>query len=103
MIVLNNPDYVPTGWQGTLFIWAAVIGIALFNIFAAKRLPLAEGIFVTVHVFAFFPVIIILWVFAPKQTAAAVFTQFTDSAGWSSTALSVMVGQVSTMFVVLGQ
>lgn len=102
MIVLNNPKYVRTGWQGTLFIWAAVIGIALFNVFAAKRLPLAEGIFVSVHVFAFFPVIIILWVFAPKQSAAEVFTVFTNSAGWPSTALAVMVGQVSTMFVVLG-
>ena len=102
IIVLNNPDYVPENWQGTLLIFASVIGIAMFNVFAAKRLPLAEGIFATVHVFAFFPVIIILWVFAPKQSAAAVFTQFTDNAGWSSTALSVMVGQVSTMFVVLG-
>ena len=103
IIVLNNDDYTPQRWQGTLFIFAAVIGIAAFNIFAAKRQPLAEGIFATVHVFAFFPIIIVLWVFAPKQSASAVFTQFTDNgAGWPSTALAVMVGQVSTMFVVLG-
>ncbi|KAJ3493496.1 hypothetical protein NLG97_g4701 [Lecanicillium saksenae] len=42
-------------------------------------------------------------VLAPKQSAADVFTGFTDNgAGWPSISLTVMVGQVSTMFVVLG-
>lgn len=76
----------------------------MFNIFAAKQLPLAEAILAAFHVLAFFPVIIVLWVFAPFQPASAVFTQFTDNgAGWSSKALTIMVGQVSTMFVVLGE
>lgn len=76
----------------------------MFNIFAAKQLPLAEAIFAAFHVLAFFPVIVVLLVFAPKQSASAVFTQFTDNgAGWGSTALTVMVGQVSNMFCVLGQ
>lgn len=89
-------------WQGTLLIMASVLGISLFNVFAAKHLPLAEGIFVTIHVFAFFPVIVMLLVLAPKQAAADVFLHFTDNAGWPSSSLAVMVGQVSTMFVVLG-
>src|SRR5947207_1947426 len=54
IIVLNDATYVPTRWQGTLLIIASVIGIGLFNVFAAKHLPLAEGVFVTFHVFAFF-------------------------------------------------
>lgn len=103
LITLNNITYSPERWQATLLIIASVIGIAMFNVFAAKHLPLAEGIFVTVHIFAFFPIIITLLVLAPKQTASDVFTQFTDNgAGWPSIALTVMVGQVSTMFVVLG-
>ncbi|KAK4982738.1 hypothetical protein LTR50_007606 [Elasticomyces elasticus] len=103
LIVINDDSYVPQKWQGTLFIWASVLGIAAFNVFAAKHLPLAEGIFASFHVFAFVPVIVTLWVLSPKTTAAQVFTHFSDNgAGWSNTGLTVMVGQVSTMFVVLG-
>lgn len=78
--------------------------MSMFNIFAAKHLPLAEAISAAFHVLAFFPVVVVLLVFAPKQSASAVVTQFTDNgAGWNSTALAVMAGQVSAMFVVLGQ
>lgn len=103
IIVLNNPSYVPQRWQGTLFIFASIIGMSAFNVFAAKGLAMAESIFVVFHVPAFFPIVITLLAMAPKQTAAAVFTQFTDNgAGWPSTGLAVLVGQVSAMFVVLG-
>ncbi|PLB44406.1 amino acid transporter [Aspergillus steynii IBT 23096] len=103
LISLNNESYVPTRWQGTLLVFAAAIGMSLFNIFGAKRLPLAEGIFVTCHFFAFIPVIVTLLVLAPKVKAEDVFTGFTDNgAGWPSISLTVMVGQVSSMFVVLG-
>ena len=75
---------------------AAVIFIAAFNILFAKNLPLAEGIFACIHVFAFIPVITCLWAMTPeKQSAAAVFTQFTDNgAGWPSLGATVLVGQV---------
>ena len=103
LISLNDSSYSAKRWQGTLLIFASVIGIALFNVFAAKRLPLAESIFVTCHFLTFSPVIITLLVLADKQPASAVFTGFTDNgAGWPSISLAVMVGQVSTMFVVLG-
>jgi amino acid transporter len=101
-----------------------VIAVASFNIFCAKHLPLAEGIFCSVHIFSFVPVIVCLWVMTPtKQSAAAVFTQFTNNgAGWPNMGATVLVGQVcrsyvvsldgclltvrckvSSMFVVLGQ
>lgn len=103
LITLNNAAYTPAPWQGTLLVMASVLAVALFNVFGAAHLPLAEGLFVTVHIFAFFPVIVTLLVLAPKQPAAAVFAGFTDNgAGWPSVSLAVMVGQVSTMFVVLG-
>ncbi|OAA51580.1 Amino acid/polyamine transporter I [Metarhizium rileyi] len=103
LITLNDDSYTPTRWEATLLVFAAVIGVSLFNVFAAKHLPLAEGSFVTLYIFSFFPVIITLLVLAPKQSASDVFTKFTDNgAGWPSIALTVMVGQVSSMFVVLG-
>ncbi|KAE8342761.1 hypothetical protein BDV24DRAFT_162292 [Aspergillus arachidicola] len=52
LIFLNHETYVPTRWQETLIVSAASIGMSLFNVFAAKHLPLAEGIFVTsLHLF----------------------------------------------------
>ncbi|OAQ74176.1 amino acid transporter [Pochonia chlamydosporia 170] len=103
LIALNDDSYSPTRWQGTLLVIASVIAVSLFNVFAAKHLPLAEGTFVTLYIFSFFPVVITLLVLAPKQSASEVFTHFTDNgAGWPSLPLTVMVGQVSSMFVVLG-
>ena len=104
LIVLNNTSYTPQRWQGTLLTFLAVIIVAAFNIFFAKCLPLAEGIFACVHVLAFVPVIVCLWALTPeKQSATEVFTHFTDNgAGWPSIGATVLVGQVSCMFVVLG-
>lgn len=103
LITLNDESYAPTRWQGTLLVIASVIAVSLFNVFAAKHLPLAEGTFVTLYIFSFFPVIITLLVLAPKQSARDVFAHFVDhGAGWPSISLTVMVGQVSSMFVVLG-
>jgi choline transport protein len=96
LIVINDATYTPERWQGTLLTWVAVIAVASFNIFCAKHLPLAEGIFCSVHFFSFVPVIVCLWVMTPtKQSASAVFTQFTDNgAGWPSMGATVLVGQV---------
>ena len=103
LIVVADPNYVPERWQATLLIIASAIGIGLFNIYGAKHLPLAEGIFATFHVFAFFPVVAVLWAMAPKQSVRAVFVEFADNgAGWPTTVWAVMVGQVSSMFTVTG-
>lgn len=95
--------YTPTRWQATLLIFASVFGVGAFNIFGAKHLPLAEGIFVTSHFGAFFPVIIAIVVLAPKRDASDVFFGFSDNgSGWPNQGLGVLVGQVSAMFSVLG-
>ena len=104
MIVVGNPDFQPQRWHGTLLIIASILFIAGFNIYAAKHLPLAEGLFVTFHIFAFFPVVITLWVLAPKVSDQDVFLNFTDNgAEWPSMALAAMVGQVSALYTVLGK
>lgn len=104
MIQINHADYVPTRWQATLLIFASAISIGLFNVFAAKHLPLAEGIFVTGHFFAFFPVIIVILVLAPKRSSRDVFLDFSDNgAGWPNVGWATMVGQVSAMFSLIGK
>lgn len=103
LISINHDTYIPERWQSTLLIVAGAIGITLFNIFGAKHLPLAEGIFVTGHFFCFFPVIIILLVLAPKRSTREVFLEFSDNgAGWPNVGWSTLVGQVSAVFAVLG-
>lgn len=103
IIVLHNPNYVPERWQATLLTMASVIFFGLFNIFAAKQLPAAEAMFCAFHVLTFFSIIGVLWGKAPRQTAKAVFAQFSDNgAGWPNLGWTVLVGQVSTIFVVVG-
>ena len=104
MIAINDPSFVPQRWQATLLIIATVLALAAFNFFAGKRLGDAENVFCAFHLLAFLPVIVTLLAMTPeKQSAKAVFTQFTDNgAGWSSMGLTAMVGQVSCIFVVLG-
>ncbi|KAE8349947.1 amino acid transporter [Aspergillus coremiiformis] len=102
LIFLENDNYTPVRWQGTLLVMTSSIGVSAFNIFAAKRLPLAEGIFVSCHFFAFIPIIVTLLVLGPKVPAQEVFTGFTDyGAGWPNTSWTVMVGQVTGLFTVL--
>lgn len=106
MIALNNPTYDPPRWETSLIVWATAILVSLFNVFGAKHLPLFENIFATFHVLAVFPVIIVLAVLAPKQTSADVFVNFSDNNlpghQWPNIGLTVLVGQVSAMFTVLG-
>lgn len=41
---------------------------------------------------------------SPKQTASAVFVEFTDNgAAWPTLVLGVLVGQVNALFTVLGK
>lgn len=104
LLVVNNPSYTPTKWAGTLFTILTVVVVVAFNTFGATHLPFAEGIFATCRVFAFVPIIVTLWVIvSPKSSWSDVFVNFRDYTGtWPSTGLSVMVGQISCMFVTLG-
>ena len=103
LIQVNYAHYEPTRWGTTLITIVVVVTTAAFNVFAASHLSVAEGVFATFHVFAFVPVVISLWVLAPTKSAADVFFNFKDhGGGWPSTALAVLVGQVSCMFVTIG-
>lgn len=99
LIIVNDASYISERWHSTLLVIAVSVGIGFFNVFGAKHLPLAEGIFVTGHFFCFFPVVIILLVLAPKRSAREVFLEFSDNgAGWPSIGLATLVGQVSAIF-----
>lgn len=103
IILVNEPTYLATRWRGTLLTMAAGLVSSGCNIILASNLSWCEGIFATIHFFAFLPVLIALLVIAPKRSAEDVFFQFERSSdGWSTTSIALFVGQVSNLFVMLG-
>ena len=103
MVVLNHEGFVPKQWHITLLIMATVLGLAAFNLFAGKHLAVAETIFAAFHFLAVIPIVAVLLAFTPeKQSPETVFLYFGDNVtGWSSMSLAVIVGQLSSFFIVL--
>jgi amino acid transporter len=102
LIALNNPDYMPEGWQGTLLVIAVTAFCIIFNTFLAKRLPMVEGLVLIIHILGFFAVLIPLWVLAPRASASDVFTTFLNLGGWSTTGLAFFVGLLSPVYTLIG-
>lgn len=103
LLTINYPDYVPQAWQGTLFVFAMVAIVYSVNIWGAQVWPKIQNGLMILHILGFFAVIIVLWVLAPHQSAEAVFTGFTNEGGWSSMGLSLMVGQITAIYSLLGK
>ncbi|KAF7593016.1 hypothetical protein BBP40_012103 [Aspergillus hancockii] len=101
LITVRNPDYNAQNWQGTLFVFAMVLVIYFFNVYAAGWMPRIQNLLLALHVLCFVVVIIVLWAMAPRQSASAVFLEFSNTGGWSSTGLALMVGQISAIYSVL--
>ncbi|KAK1060755.1 hypothetical protein LTR33_012836 [Friedmanniomyces endolithicus] len=70
MVVLVNPNAnVETLWETTLLVFFFVLLTVGFNVFFAHHLPLAEGIVLFLHVFAFFAFLLTLWIMADHAPA----------------------------------
>ena len=102
LVILNNPDYAPKQWEGTLIIWAVLTFSLLFNTFFASKLPMIEGIILVLHILGFFAVLIPLWVLGTPAPAHDVFFTFQDGGGWGNQGLSCLVGMLSAVFTFLG-
>lgn len=102
LTVLFASDYVYQRWHGTLIIFAVAIFSVLFNTFLARKLPKIEIAMLVCHVVGFFAILIPLWVCGPHNSAADVFTKFTNSGGWPSTGLSCLVGLTAPVFSLIG-
>jgi amino acid transporter len=102
LLVVNYPDYEPKAWQGTLFVFASVIVLCVVNIWASDIWARIQNGLLILHIIVFLAVIITLWVLAPHQSAKAVFTEFTNAGGWPTMGLSLMVGQITALYAMLG-
>lgn len=96
--VVMYPDYSPTNWQGTLMVIAVTFLVWVLNIWGARIMPVFQNIMLVVHIFGFLAIIIVFWVLSPRASAEVTFTEFKNAGGWSSTGLTLMVGQISAIY-----
>jgi amino acid transporter len=102
LVAITHESYVAQPYHGYLLvIGMASLGL-LLNTWGAKQLPLIEGIILVFHVFGWATVLIVLWILSPKNAPAQVFTSFENSGGWSSMGLSMLVGQVTAIYGLIG-
>ncbi|KAL8709200.1 MAG: hypothetical protein Q9220_006080 [cf. Caloplaca sp. 1 TL-2023] len=103
LIQLNNPDYVPQRWEGTLLFWATITVAVLINTVFGQLLPAIESFMLIVHVLGFFAVLIPLVYMAPRKASAHdVFTAFENGGGYPTQASSFFVGLIGTVFAMFG-
>lgn len=103
IMTVNNSDYGPTNWQGTLFVFATALLVRIVNTFFMRWIPLLQNLLMALHVSAFSAVFIVLWVGAPHNSASDVFTTFTNEGGWRSNGLSLMIGQITAIYGLVGR
>lgn len=102
LIVLNNADYIPQRWQGTLLAIALVFFSLFVNTILARNLPSIEVIVLMLHVFGFIAILVPLWVLGPRSSPHAVFTEFNDGGNWHSLGLSAFIGILSPTVSLIG-
>lgn len=107
LCLINWPDYanVYAGWQGTLISSAVVLVCVFFNTVVGSLLPKVEGSFMILHILGFFAILIPLVYYAPKATAAEVFssaTAYQNVGGWPSYGTSFLVGTLGLAFSFVG-
>lgn len=103
LIAQMVPDYSPTGWQETLFMWAYLALVLFFNSVLSKALPAIEIGILIIHILGFFAIFISILYLAPKATAADVFTIFNNGGGWPSQGLSFFVGLAGVAAAFIGK
>ena len=102
VLLKNNDANFVSLYQTTLLIMLFLVISVAFNVFFARSLPAAEGIFLIVHVFGFFAYLIVLWIMSDHASAKDVFFTFADEGGWGNQGLSCLVGMTTPLWCFLG-
>lgn len=102
LIAINHESYHAQPYQGYLFVILMTSLGLMLNTWGAKQLPLIEGIILVFHTFGFAAVLIVLWVLSPKNDVHTVFLSFENEGGWDTMALSMLVGQVTSIYGLIG-
>jgi len=98
IVTANYPQYHMKMWHGTLIFYSIIAVAVLINTSFARVFSAFEAITFVVHIIGFFIVLLVLIYLAPKSNTSEVFGKFIDGGGFSSNALSAIVGAVPTMY-----
>jgi choline transport protein len=101
IVVAYNPSYLPKRWQGTLFVVAFSTVQGIVNTRFAAHLPGIQKLMVVPHALGWIAVIALLWAMAPHASSKDVFTGFTSNGGWEPMGLSLMVGQITSVYFLI--
>lgn len=103
IILENNPNtYLFPAWQGSLFVMAVILLVAIINIYGYKLIPKVQQAAFLLHLMGYVCFPVPIWVNAPKTSAKVVFTEFANYGGWSTTGLAVLAGQLSGIYTQIG-
>ncbi|KAJ6103054.1 hypothetical protein N7486_005481 [Penicillium sp. IBT 16267x] len=103
MVMMNNPEYVPQQWQGTLIMWAIVTVVGFINIYGIKILPALQMLGGIMHIIFFIAIIIPLVLLSRRSTSQFVFTQLmTTEEGWQSKGVAWCLGMLTVTYCFLG-
>ena len=102
LVILDDPDYAYTSWQGTLIVWAVIAFSMLINTVARSLLPKLEGIILVIHIIGCFGVFVPLLVLSEQKSSLDVWLTFNNGGGWSSQGLSTMIGILLSVFLFTG-
>ena len=103
LITLNNDEYVPQRWHGTLLVWACLAIPLLCNVYARRILATLEIVGGITHLVFMIVVVVILVVLSPRSSASFVFTQsVTGLSGWTDPGISWCLGLLSATFPLSG-
>ena len=98
MVTVSHPSYSAPAWQGVLLVFGVTAIVYILNVWGSRAMPLIQNIMLFVHIFAMITFFVVFWVLSPRVSASTVFTEFSNSGGWGSMGLALMVGQISALY-----
>lgn len=103
LLILNNPSYTPQRWHGVMFYWLVLAYSLAVNVYGERFLAHSNNAAGVLHLSGFVVVVIIMGVMTKDMHSASyVFTEFSNTSGWSSDGVSWLVGLLSTIYPFLG-
>lgn len=102
VILVNDPNYTFPSWQGSLLVMGTIAIVYVANVFGSRLIPKVQNGIFALHVMAYLCFIIPIWVNAPHASAKQVFTEFSNTGGWTSIPVAVLVGQLSGIYTQVG-
>jgi choline transport protein len=95
IILLMDDNYAFPAWHGTLLAFAAILVSYVINVYGVRSLPYWQIPVFAIGTMAYFAYMVPVWISAPRASHTEVWTGFSNTGGWSSMTLAVLVGQLS--------